>query len=128
MCTPTRALTHIHAPPQVFDSRPYTHTQHLSYVVTWNKSNFARRVISWSSLDWAKSRWVPDLVLGTLFDVLVHLFYMYHLFVMSQYSVWPMVLAVAITMALLNNPKLAWSSRANMPDWVRKKVVDITED
>ena len=38
--------------------------QHLSYVFCWERTWFAKRVISWSSLDWDRSRWQPDLVLG----------------------------------------------------------------
>lgn len=33
----------------------------------------AKRVVSWSSLDWDRSRWIQiDLVLGTMFDVAIH--------------------------------------------------------
>ena len=33
----------------------------------------AKRVISWSSLDWDRSRWNQlDLVFGTAFDMMVH--------------------------------------------------------
>ena len=33
----------------------------------------SKRVVSWSSLDWDRGRWNQfDLVLGTLFDVLIH--------------------------------------------------------
>ena len=38
--------------------------QHLGYFFSWERTWFAKRVVSWSSLDWDRSRWQPDLVLG----------------------------------------------------------------
>merc|ERR1712112_558083 len=47
--------------------------QHIFYFSTWDKSAAAKRVISWSSLDWDRNRWNQvDLVLGTAFDLGVH--------------------------------------------------------
>merc|ERR1712107_144346 len=47
--------------------------QHIFYYSTWDKSAAAKRVISWSSLDWNRGRWNQlDLVLGTAFDLGVH--------------------------------------------------------
>ena len=48
--------------------------QHIFYFSTWDKSAAAKRVISWSSLDWDRGRWNQiDLVLGTAFDMGVHI-------------------------------------------------------
>ena len=48
--------------------------QHIFYFSTWDKSAAAKRVISWSSLDWDRGRWNQvDLVLGTAFDMGVHM-------------------------------------------------------
>ena len=48
--------------------------QHIYYYSTWDKSWAAKRVISWSSLDWDRGRWNQiDLVLGTAFDMGVHI-------------------------------------------------------
>ena len=48
--------------------------QHIYYYSTWDQSGPAKRVISWSSLDWDRGRWNQlDLVIGTAFDLSVHL-------------------------------------------------------
>ena len=48
--------------------------QHIFYFSTWDKSWAAKRVISWSSLDWDRGRWNQiDLVAGTAFDLGVHM-------------------------------------------------------
>merc|ERR1712110_1175635 len=54
--------------------------QHIFYYSTWDQSAAAKRVISWSSLDWDRGRWNQlDLVLGTAFDLFVHLVNTYFL-------------------------------------------------
>lgn len=52
---------------------------HLVYIVTWNKSSWARRVISWSSLEWNESRLQAGLVIGTSFDIATHAYYAFEL-------------------------------------------------
>jgi len=48
--------------------------QHIFYYSTWDSSAAAKRVISWSSLDWDQGRWNQlDLVIGTTFDLSVHI-------------------------------------------------------
>ena len=48
--------------------------QHIFYLTTWDQSWAAKRVISWSSLEWDRGRWNQvDLVLGTAFDMGVHM-------------------------------------------------------
>ena len=47
--------------------------QHIFYLTTWDQSWAAKRVISWSSLEWDRGRWNQvDLVVGTMFDIGVH--------------------------------------------------------
>merc|ERR1712111_212425 len=70
--------------------------QHIFYYSTWDKSAAAKRVISWSSLDWDRGRWNQlDLVLGTAFDMLVHMANTYFLGAMLSYT--GIITAVIIT-------------------------------
>ncbi|KAL4233152.1 hypothetical protein ACF0H5_007837 [Mactra antiquata] len=57
--------------------------QHAYYFIYWDRTGPAKRIINWSSLDWFKSdlknKWEIDLILGTAFDVVVHICMAYHL-------------------------------------------------
>ena len=103
----------------------------MIFICSWP----TKRVISWSSLDWDRGRWNQlDLVIGTLFDTLVHLMNAWFLAeAMSWTSVNLSLLAVvAYTGLILFNPFLAWSSfredKENIPDWIRKKVKGLTPE
>lgn len=107
--------------------------QHAFYFLTWENSWAAKRVASWSSLDWDRGRWNQiDLVVGTVFDILVH--------AMNVFFLAPLVnsnLAVFLTMSfstmligiVLYNPKLAWAkSQEEAPDWVKNRIQPLSED
>merc|ERR1719288_322592 len=114
--------------------------QHVFYVCTWDRSAAAKRVISWSSLDWDRARWNQiDLVLGTAFDLSVHMANTY--FLGRMMSMWGQTLAGTTAMILyyfviynpslfmyLNLKKGAWSSPNNIPDWVSKRIQPLTEE
>jgi len=107
--------------------------QHIYYILTWDSSWATKRVISWSSLDWDRSRWQQvDLVTGTLFDALVHAMNAY--FLMGNLDLKLMVCGLAIvafyTLVVLYNPRLAWGSfkDESTPKWIREKVKELTPD
>ena len=50
----------------------HSYWQHFSYIIWWDKADFCRRVISWSSLDWSytyEHRYDWNLIIGTTFDL-----------------------------------------------------------
>ena len=102
--------------------------QHLPFF----SSGAAKRVISWSSLDWRGSRWNQlDLVLGTVFDIFAHTVTPY--FLAAHVESNGQLLAAAafvliVTFIVLFNPKLAWASTYNVPEWVQKRMRPLTED
>merc|ERR1712029_844171 len=106
--------------------------QHIFYYSTWDKSAAAKRVISWSSLDWNRGRWNQlDLVLGTAFDLSVHLANTYFLGAMMTFSA---QLVAGLTALILyeaiihRNKTLAWSSPSNIPDWVARRIKPLSEE
>ncbi len=92
----------------------------------------AKRVVSWSSLDWDRGRWNQiDLVLGTLFDIAVHAMNCVLLspFVDSTRDLLLGTAAVIILVAVvLYNPKLAWANPDAVPTWVKKRMRPLTDD
>ena len=105
--------------------------QHAAYFFTWDESASAKRVISWSSLDWDRGRWNQlDLVTGTLFDLVCHLVNIYllaeHLSLVSQVTA--LALTALLTNTVLFNKQFAWSSKEKMPDWVKKRVNTLTQE
>jgi hypothetical protein len=92
----------------------------------------AKRVVSWSSLDWDRGRWNQlDLVFGTVFDVGVHAMNSVLLapFVSStQALIFALVLDGILTALVLFNPKLAWANPDNIPNWVRKRLSPLSPD
>ena len=83
--------------------------------------------MSWSSLDWDRGRWNQiDLVLGTTFDMLIHV--MNSVLLIQHFS---SVEALVVTLVLdffflaivLYNPKFAWANPTQIPAWVQKRLV-----
>jgi len=104
--------------------------QHIFYYSTWDKSAAAKRVISWSSLDWDRGRWNQlDLVLGTAFDMLVHMANTYFLGTMIPLVTSSIAGIVACTLyyAVLYRQG-AWSTPGRIPDWVAKRIKPLTEE
>eukprot|EP00088_Acartia_fossae_P036242 TRINITY_DN37436_c0_g1_i5.p1 TRINITY_DN37436_c0_g1~~TRINITY_DN37436_c0_g1_i5.p1 ORF type:complete len:117 (-),score=6.57 TRINITY_DN37436_c0_g1_i5:163-513(-) len=90
-----------------------------------------KRVISWSSLDWDRGRWNQlDLVIGTAFDMFIHVanaVFLSHYLTREQ--IWGGLFFVIVGYLLVfNNPKFAWCSRHNIPDWVAKRVKPLSQD
>ncbi|XP_037072880.1 uncharacterized protein LOC119093959 isoform X2 [Pollicipes pollicipes] len=92
--------------------------QHFSYFFCWEKTWFAKRVVSWSSLDWDRSRWQPDLLLGTLFDVSVHAVNACYLGIQlsGQGVLAACLISALLVYVVLYNPRLAWNSKDSMPE------------
>merc|ERR1712203_51432 len=106
--------------------------QHAYYFITWEKSGPSKRVVSWSSLDWDRGRWNQiDLVLGTTFDMLIHV--MNSVLLLQHFS---SVEALVVTLVLdffflaivLYNPKLAWANPTQIPAWVQKRIRPLSAD
>ena len=98
------------------------------FIYSW----LAKRVVSWSSLDWDRGRWIQiDLVLGTLFDVMIHAMNS-ALLIPQVSSVETIFICVGFDAVLLAvvlfNPKLAWSNPAHVPTWVQKRVRTLSAD
>jgi len=107
--------------------------QHIFYFSTWDVSRAARRVISWSSLDWDRGRWNQiDLVLGTAFDMSIHAANMLIIGSgLSTTQILPSFVIVAVLYVIVfSNPKLAWASYKanNMPSWVSRRIKPLSQD
>ena len=92
----------------------------------------AKRVVSWSSLDWDRGRFNQlDLVIGTFFDVFIHAL---NSVLLVQYltSIEGLVLALVLdavfVVVVLFNPKLAWATPNKVPNWVQKRVRTLSHD
>ncbi|KAK3096730.1 hypothetical protein FSP39_002753 [Pinctada imbricata] len=109
--------------------------QHMYYFITWDKSRPAKKIISWSSLDWTKSQfqheWHLDSILGTAFDVGVHSAMG---FLLGQYlSTAQIFVAIFLvkcsSLAVMCGPWYAWSSPwATTPKWVEKRIRPLQAD
>jgi len=102
--------------------------QHLFFFLTWNKHSYTIKVMEWSSLDWIKSnnnsRWHWDIVLGTLFDLVVHIIYCYliSLHLMPLEISAGVSLTAILTLGLIYNGRYAWSTPGKEPDWVKRRI------
>ena len=89
--------------------------------------------MSWSSLDWDRGRWYQiDLVIGTLFDALIHamnsFLLMQHFSSMGSLFVSVMVTFI-LSLLVMFNPKLAWANpAAKIPEWIKLRMRPLTED
>ena len=89
-------------------------------------------MVSWSSLDWDRGRFNQlDLVLGTLFDVMIHALNSV-LLIQHLTSIEGLVLALILdaffVVLVLFNPKFAWATPNKVPSWVQKRVRALSED
>ena len=92
----------------------------------------AKRVVSWSSLDWDRSRWAQiDLVLGTLFDVGIHALNSVLLFPHVD-ALEGFLLAMGLNFILsyvfIFNPRFAWSNPEEVPKWVQSRIKPLSAD
>lgn len=100
----------------------YTHNLFLSKLIWF------LQIINWSSLDYLKTelrhRWELDSILGTTFDICVHLCMAYFL---GQYlSIVQVFLSLALVQAgvlvVLFGPYYAWANPGNIPPWIQKRI------
>merc|ERR1712179_879136 len=104
---------------------------HIFYLTTWDKSWAAKRVISWSSLEWDRGRWNQvDLVLGTIFDIGVHAANTYFLgTLLSLGSVIPLTMVTLLgVISIMQGSRFAWASKTKIPDWIRERIKPLTSD
>ena len=86
------------------------------------------QIITWSSLDWFKSdlgnRWEIDSILGTTFDLVVHICMTYCLgqYLSTVLILANLVLVQAVVLVLLFGPYYAWASPGNIPAWIKKRI------
>lgn len=107
--------------------------QHFSYFIWWDKANFCKHVISWSSLDWYRTfahRYDWEMILGTTFDFLCHLInaaLIYHNLSFLQMFL-SLFACQLLFLVVLYNPRFAWSNPNQVPAWVEKRITHLTED
>merc|ERR1712189_70061 len=121
---------YLHQAPYFYPILILQQWQHIFYFSTWDVSAAAKRVISWSSLDWDRNRWNQiDLVLGTAFDLGVHVANTYFLGTMIPLVTSSIAGIVACTLyyAVLYRQG-AWSTPGRIPDWVAKRIKPLTEE
>ena len=90
------------------------------------------QIVDWSSLDWFQS---PkggglelDNILGTLFDVVVHVGTLCVLgsYLSTVQILLPLALAQTTVVAVMYNPRLAWSSPgSSLPPWVQRRILPL---
>merc|ERR1712212_1393391 len=105
--------------------------QHIFYFSTWDKSAAAKRVISWSSLDWDRGRWNQiDLVIGTTFDMSVHIANTYFIgSMLNASSIIPgIILSLIFYQLVIMGSRFAWASKNSMPDWVAKRIKPLSSE
>lgn len=102
--------------------------QHAYYFMFWEQTAPAKKIISWSSIDWIKSQfhneWHLDSILGTAFDVMVH---MCMAFLLGQrLTTVQIIIALVIvhcsSFTIFAGPWLAWSNPWSPPKWVEKRI------
>jgi len=122
----------LHQAPYFFPILILQQWQHIFYFSTWDASAAAKRVISWSSLDWDRGRWNQvDLVLGTAFDLGVHVAntYLLALHLSPSAQLLGLLVVAAAYHGVLNSPNHSWGSRyTRLPDWVARRVAPLTSD
>ncbi|XP_063422920.1 uncharacterized protein LOC134707245 [Mytilus trossulus] len=102
--------------------------QHLYYYLMWEKTDTAKKIVSWSSLDWTRStkyeEWHIWSIIGTLFDVFVHM--VMGILLSQQLTTVQIISSLLIAQSwliyVLNVPKYAWSSPWATPEWVEKRI------
>lgn len=102
--------------------------QHMYYFLFWEQTAPAKKIISWSSIDWTQSKfyneWHLDSILGTAFDVLVHVCMAFLLGqrLTTVQIIISFVIVQCSSFTILNGPWLAWSNPWSTPKWIEKRV------
>ncbi|XP_076445711.1 uncharacterized protein LOC143283385 isoform X2 [Babylonia areolata] len=108
--------------------------QHLYYYFAWERTRLAKRIVNWSSLDWFQSPKAGgvemDNILGTLFDIVVHVCNLCLLAPALSALQMVLLLSVAITtmLSVFYNPRLAWSSPSTLPAWVQRRIKPLPDE
>ncbi|XP_033740520.1 uncharacterized protein LOC117327572 [Pecten maximus] len=108
--------------------------QHLYYFIFWEKTKPAKKIISWSSIDWTKSNfqqeWHFDSILGTLFDIGVHLAFAVLLgeYLTTVQIVVSLMVGHSVLFMFLWSRRFAWSNPWSPPKWVQKRIQPVTLD
>lgn len=98
---------------------------HFFCYSTWNESNYSRKLILWSSLNWTGSRLkAPFLFIGSLSVAAVHGHHGYLLGTTISFNeiVMGLVLTQCVLMSIMYNRRLAWATPANIPEWIQKRI------
>ncbi|XP_052089029.1 uncharacterized protein LOC127725787 [Mytilus californianus] len=102
--------------------------QHMYYFLFWEQTGPAKKIISWSSIDWTKSKfykeWHLDSILGTAFDVGVHVLMAFLLGqrMTTVQVIIGLVIVQCSSFTIMNGPWLAWSNPWDTPKWIEKRV------
>jgi len=90
---------------------------HVAHIVSWDKAEFCRGIISWSSTSWTGSRLQPIFVLGTTFDVLLHIYYGFSLLRATQHP----VLYSSVALVIAAGAMLNWLHSVNQDKLFRSR-------
>lgn len=102
--------------------------QHMYYFVYWEQTSLSKKIVSWSSIDWIRSKfhqeWHLDSILGTAFDVMVHVLMAFFLGqrLTTVQIIIGLVLVQCSSFTILNGPWLAWSNPWVAPKWIEKRI------
>ncbi|XP_062611067.1 uncharacterized protein LOC134272906 [Saccostrea cucullata] len=108
--------------------------QQLYYFLFWEKTRHAKKILSWSSLDWTASKlkeeWHFESILGLSFDTGVHVTMAFFL---SQYLSTVQIfvclfLVQCLALVVLCGPWYAWSSPSAIPKWVQKRIRPLSKE
>jgi len=100
---------------------------HFYLYITWDVSDYSKKVLWWSSLNYTKSRskeW--SLRIMALVIISVHGYHAYLLLLAHKIRDITMGIVVAhcMVMSVIYNSRLAWASPSNIPPWIAKRVAD----
>ena len=105
---------------------------HLSVVIQWEKAEWVREAISWSSLDWNytyEHRFAWKNIIGTVYDLACHL--ANGCLLVSYLTPFHVFAALAVmllaSIAEYCNPRSKWCNPLYTPDWVRERCAVLDE-
>lgn len=108
--------------------------QHLYYFMYWEKTAPAKKIVSWSSLDWTasdyKEEWHFDSILGTAFDVIVHgsMAFLLGQYLSTVQIFVSLFLVQCSLLVVLCGPWFAWSTPWAAPKWVQKRIRPLSKE
>lgn len=102
---------------------------HSYYVTFWETTHFAKKIVTWSSLDWLQSKlakhWEWDSVLIVLFDLSVHIWNVFSLweFLSNIQLLIAFNFAVVLIVVYFYGSTSSWSSPNNIQPLVQKRII-----